>query len=146
MQRTLDERFLTSITKLQEWLIQEKYDLPRAEYTEWFTKYIPIRDRTMNDLIKEKDPPFEEESNGHFSEANPQKGEKRKADAMDASSEESSNSSEESSDDEGESEVVYRTVKCPHCKRWVWKVFKFSFKLTILVIAQLISNYLLCNQ
>lgn len=86
----------------------------------------------MNELVDEKK--VNEE----------QQGIKRKADAMSASDD--SDSASEGSDDEGEQDVVYRTVKCPHCKRWVWKVFKFTFKLTVLVIAQLISNYLLCNQ
>lgn len=88
----------------------------------------------MNELVEEKK--LNEE----------QQGIKRKADAMADSSEGSADSAEDSSDDEGEQDVVYRTVKCPHCKRWGWKVFKFIFKLTVLVIAQLISNYLLCNQ
>lgn len=110
--------------------------MPQKQFAEWFTSYIPLYHRTMNELMNEKELAAEE-----------QRGEKRKADAMvDSDSKESSEASEDSSDDEGESEVVYRTVKCPHCKRWAWKVFKFTFKLTILVIAQLISNYLLCNQ
>ena len=90
----------------------------------------------MNELMNEKELAAEE-----------QRGEKRKADDMvDSDSKESSEASEDSSDDEGESEVVYRTVKCPHCKRLVFKLCKFFIKLTVLVIAQLISNYLLCNQ
>lgn len=85
---------------------------------------------TMNELIAEKEQEMQ--------------GIKRKLDDLSSSSEAGSES--EASEDEGEQDVVYRTVKCPHCKRWVWKVFKFTFKLTVLVIAQLISNYLLCNQ
>ena len=109
--------------------------MPKEQFAEWFTSYIPLYHRTMNELMDEKEIAQQE-----------QHGEKRKADAMDDSDSKESDSSEESSDDEGESEVVYRTVKCPHCKRLVFKLCKFFIKLTVLVIAQLISNYLLCNQ
>lgn len=70
------------------------------------------------------------------------KGQKRKADAMD----DSAGSDSDDSDREDAVDVIYRTVKCPHCKRYAFKFIKFSFKLIVLVIAQLISNYLLCNQ
>ena len=112
---------------------------------EAFTAYVPVYHRTMNELMDEKNIPSISQAAIEMQEQF-EKGQKRKADAMDDSDSKSSEGSEDSSDDEGESEVVYRTVKCPHCKRVVFKLCKFFIKLTVLVIAQLISNYLLCNQ